>query len=232
MQLDHNTHDNAIDKTLTALKRAAPPQDMEARILLRLQQHAPAAPFRWRDLLTGSALAAAWWRGALSGAAAAMLLVGALLFAQHGLRTRPGQAVSQIAAKHSAPTLVPVVASSQRAAANDSRAKPCTTPGLPRTAHIVPAYRAQTLPSASFAPSHPAPELPLTAQERALVRLVQTVNPKQLASFSLDAQEKAETQEIDDFNKFFTPPPEPPQPPDNDSPTNTQPPAPQQGEQI
>jgi len=63
MGIEHKPHDDAIDKTLAALKRAAPPDGMETRILQRLQQQpAPAAPFRWRDLLTGSALAAAWWR--------------------------------------------------------------------------------------------------------------------------------------------------------------------------
>jgi hypothetical protein len=228
MQFEHRNHDDAIDKTLAALKSAAPPTGMEARILQRMQQHAPAAPFRWRDLLTGSALAGAWWRGALSGVVTAMLLVGALLFAQHSLQPRQS-VVSQIPATHSASTPVPVAASASN---TPSHANPCITPNLLHATRTVRAMHAQTISSARFAPSRPAPVLPLTAQERALVRLVQTVNPKQLASFSFDAQEKAEAQEIDDFNKFFTPPPEPPQPPNNDSPTNTQQPAPQQGEQI
>jgi hypothetical protein len=88
--------------------------------------------------------------------------------------------------------------------------------------------------SASFAPSHPAPVLPLTAQERALVRLVQTADPKLLAALSPETQAKVEAQEADNYNKFFAPPTSPPQPPDNTSPTNTQEnrPAPQQGEQI
>ncbi len=109
MELEHLNHDDAIDQTLAALKAAAPPEGMEARILQRLQQPVPAAPFRWRELLTGSALATAWWRGALSGAATAMLIVGALLLAQHGLRARPHPAVSQIAPCISAPAAVPVV---------------------------------------------------------------------------------------------------------------------------
>jgi hypothetical protein len=234
MQPEHYNHDDAIDKTLAALKTASPPQGMEARILQRMQQHASAAPaeFRWRDMLTGSALAAAWWRGALSGAATAMLLVGALLLAQHSLRTKQ-PAVSQIAVtRNLAPAALPVTASAPNAPSRESRANPCATLGLPRTAHIVPAYRAETLPSASFTPSHPAPVLPLTAQERALVRLVQTADPKLLASLEPETQAKVEAQEADDFNKFFAPPPAPPQPADSQSPPNTQQPAPQEGEQI
>jgi len=232
MQFEHNNHDDAINKTLSALKSAAPPEGMEARILQRLQQHAnaaPAAPFHWRDLLTGSALAVAWWRGALSGVATALLFVGTLLLAQHSLRTISGHAQPAVSQVHAPHNLAPVVASAPNA---PSHANPCVTPNLLHARHIVPAYRAEASFTASFAPSHPAPVLPLTAQERALVRLVQTVNPKQLASFNFDAQEKAEAQEIDDFNKFFTPPPAPPQPADSDSLTDTQQPAPQQGEQI
>ncbi len=231
MNTNHN-HDASIDKTIAALKSAALPEGMEARILQRLQQPAQVAHFRWRDLLTGSALAAAWWRGAFSGAAAAMFLVGALLLTQHSLRAkRP--AVSQVAVTHNlAPTALPVAASAGcPAPAQVHHASGRPAPELTTHRHVSHPWIES---SASFAPSHPAPVMPLTAQERALVRLVQTVNPKQLASFSLDAQEKAVTQETDDFNKFFAPPPAPPQPADSESPTNTQEnrTAPQQGEQI
>ncbi len=95
-----------------------------------------------------------------------------------------------------------------------------------------PARSTAMLSAASFAPSHPAPVLPLTAQERALVRLVQTADPKLLAALSPETQAKVEAQEADNYNKFFAPPTAPPQPADNASPTNTQQPAPQQGEQI
>ncbi len=233
MQLDHNKHDDAIDKTLAALKAAAPPDGMEARLVHRLQQHVPAAPFRWRDLLTGSALAGAWWRGALTGIATAMLLVGTLLLAQHTLRTKPAQvAISHVATTHYlAPAVVPVAASAPNGA---SHTNPCATPSQLQTTRAVPVYRAESSFSASFAPSHPAPVRPLTAQERALARLVQTADPKLLASLEPGAQARLAAQEIDDFNKFFTPPPAPPQPSDNQSPTNTQEnrTALQQGEQI
>lgn len=238
MELEHRNHDDAIEKTLAALKTASPPEGMEARILQRMQQHAAAAhaaPLRWRDLLTGSALATAWWRGALSGAVTAMLLVGALLLAQHGLRSWPAQvAINQLApVRNLSPVAVPVATS---ASASDSHANPCATPaanpGQLRTTRAVPVYRAESTPSASFAPSHPAPVLPLTAQERALARLVQTADPKLLAALSPETQAKVEAQEADNYNKFFARPTAPPQPSDNASPTNSQPSAPQQGEQI
>jgi hypothetical protein len=239
MKLDQPNHDDAIEKTLAVLQRAAPPEGMEERILQRLHQHtsvAPTAQFFWRDLLAGSALTSAWWRGAVSGAATAALLVGALLLPQHGLRTRSGHtpqpAISQVTATPNlAPAVVTVTAS---ASANNSHTTPCATPGLLRTARVVPVYRAESIASASFAPSRPAPILPLTAEERALVRLAQTADPKLLATLAPEAQAKNVAQEANDFDKFFAPPPAPPQPPDGESPTNTQEirTAPQQGEQI
>ena len=242
MNTNHTNHDDAIDKTLAALKSAAPPAGMEARILQRLQ-HATAAPaeFRWRDLFTRTALAGAWWRGAISGAAAASLLVGALLLAQHSLRARPEHvrpALSQIAATSNlTPVALPVATT---APARDSHATPCATPRQLQTAHDFHAnlcagcpihaqvHRAWVGSSTSFAPSHPAPVLPLTAQERALARLVRTADPKLLASLEPEAQAKLAAQEADDFNRFFAPPPASPTSDVNDQ-NRT---APKEGEQI
>src|SRR4051812_43628015 len=76
-------HDDAVDKVLAALKNAAPPDGMEARITQRLDHHTAAtAQSGWRDLLAGSTLAIVWWRGALSGFAVAALGVGVVLLAQ------------------------------------------------------------------------------------------------------------------------------------------------------
>ena len=167
----------------------------------------------------------------VTGIATAMLLVGTLLLAQHTLRTKPAQvAISHVATTHYlAPAVVPVAASAPNGA---SHTNPCATPSQLQTTRAVPVYRAESSFSASFAPSHPAPVRPLTAQERALARLVQTADPKLLASLEPGAQAKLQAQEIDDFNKFFATPPTPPQPADSEPLTNTQQPAPQQGEQI
>jgi hypothetical protein len=206
---------------------------MEARIEARLRQHAalaPAAESRWRTLFTGSTLAAAWGRGALSGAATALLIVGALLLAQHGLRMKPGQeqfADGEIAAtRNTAPTTTPVADAAKVLSASEARANPCATPSMKQVRNIAPTraghpLRAETWRDASFAPSHPAPEMPLTAQERALAELARTASPTVLASLSSDAQEKSLAKDEAEFNKFFTPPPTPPQPADSESTTQT-----------
>ena len=55
---NHDQHDDAVDKVLTAMRGAPPPEGMEARIVQRLQQRAVApsgiAP-RWRNAFAISA---------------------------------------------------------------------------------------------------------------------------------------------------------------------------------
>src|SRR4051812_2370777 len=72
--------DTAIDKTLSALKNASPPEGMEARIEQRLRYQAAQTGGRaqWSP-------AADWWRGMLTGVAVATVLYCAVLF---GLRGR------------------------------------------------------------------------------------------------------------------------------------------------
>jgi hypothetical protein len=230
MQNHQMNPDDAIDKTLAALRDAAPPEGMQARIAHRLQQPAAvAAHSRWRHLLTGSTLSAAWGRGALTGAATALLIVGALLLAQHGLRTKPEPehyAIGEIAAaRNAAPAITPVSSSARTLPIGEARANLCAstdaTAGAQRARRALPAYRDQTLRDARFAPSHPAPVLPLTAQERALVELARTANPTVLAALNSETQARMEAEDAAEFNKFFAPPPAPPQPKDNGSTTKS-----------
>jgi hypothetical protein len=206
-------HDNAVDKVLAALRDAVPPEGMDARIAQRLEQQAKTAQdaaFRWRDLLAGSALAGAWWRGAISGAATAMLVTGAVLFAGHLLRPRTlvPDNVQLAVRETSAPAVTPVNASILRAPVSEDRAKPCATPSVLRVRTDLPPQTAETLRTESYtestAPSRPAPAMPLTAQERQLVHLARTADPQELAK--LQAEDAAE------FAKFFATPPPPPVP--------------------
>jgi hypothetical protein len=219
MGLEHN-HDQAVDKVLAALRDAAPPEGMEARIHQHLTQAAALpqlARARLRNMLAGSTLAGAWARGALTGAAFALLAVAAVLLLQHS--PRASHVPSQTAANNSAAphAIAPAATPVSVALTPQPHSVPCAGSRLLHAQVPVSApsniYRA-----ASFAPSHPAPELPLTAQERALARLAQTVDPKLLAALAPETQARLDAQETDNFNKFFAPPPAPPPAPDNASP--------------
>jgi hypothetical protein len=227
METQPNQPDAAIDKTLAALNSAAPPEGLESRIAARISARPAPAVSPWRDRFTGYTLASAWWRGAAAGAAVAMLAVAAVLLLQHKTPSSNGIAV---ATPTHALTITPV--------STAASATPCAHPAILHEPRPAPALTSIILraevPDAGSAPSHPAPVRPLTAQERALVELARTADPKMLAALAPETQAKVEAQEEDNFNKFFAPPPAPPQPADSPSPTNTQDnrSAPKEGEQI
>ena len=196
MNTEPNQNDNAIDKTLAALNTAAPPEGLEARIAHRLQQRpTPALP--WRDRLTGLTLSSAWWRGAATGAAFALLAVTAVLLLQP--KTPPPHRIAVNAPTH-APTITPVNA--------PESLTPCAHPAILRT------HTPAATPATEIAASHPIPSSPLTPQERELVRLAQTADPRALATLNSEHQAQLEAENAAQFEKFFTPPPPPPAPPD------------------
>jgi hypothetical protein len=207
-------HDDAIDKVLAALRNAVPPEGMDARMVERLRQPSAATTeFRWRDLLAGSALAGAWWRGAISGGAAAMVAVGLALGVSDMAQRHIGSgqaALSHNVATHNA-SMPGMAAKSytQRSQLMDSRGRPCASPALrpaPGPASNPTLLRAETRSEAET-PSHPAPAFPLTAQERALARLARTANPQVLIALNSETEAKREADETARFTKFFAPPP-------------------------
>lgn len=221
---DHN--DDAVKKVLAALKVAAPPEGMDTRIAERLRQQAqaPAPNSRWRTLFLGSTPAAAWGRGALTGAIMATLAIAAVLLAQRAPRTTPKP--DQASAPH--PATAPITATPVSLAS----AKPCpgrTAARVPTGAPSIPAASERAmdiLRAESHAQSHPAPALPLTPQERQLSRLAHTANPAELAMLTPENQARLQAEDSAAFNKFFTPPPVPKidQPiPSPDNPIDTEP---------
>ena len=119
-----NNFDEAVERALAALRDAKTPEGMEARIVDRLALHAAVpdvAGFQWRDIFAGSALAGAWWRGAVSGVAVAMLVVGLVWMAGHRGRSNAGQVVVQERVVAAVPPALAV--------RDDVRSVPCASPG-------------------------------------------------------------------------------------------------------
>ncbi len=216
MSTEHDERDKTVDKILAAMRDAAPPQGMQARITQRLQQHATApsdVAFSWRDIFSNSAITGEWWRGAITGAAVVLLVVvGTSLFASHLLRETPDRismAVNSAPNRDTAPVATPVSEPSTVTRVSETRAQPCAHPEMLRTAGTIPIYTTDSLRTEtrfkSDVPSHPAPPLPLTTQERALLRIAQTANPKQLATLTPEEHAKLEAQDAAAFAKFFAP---------------------------
>jgi hypothetical protein len=193
-------HEAAIDKTLSALRNASPPEGMEARIQQRLRYqaaHADAAVSGfWRPTK-------AWWTGVLTGAAFATLVCFAVLL---GLRSRTAVLPPNIASSIS--RTAPVAVSMHSAEPNGKA--PCTTPAVKReSAHRSGSQFVRAATEPAKPPARRSAD-ELTPQERELVRLVHVADPKQLSDMSFEARAKVEAQESAAFQKFFTPPPPPP----------------------
>jgi hypothetical protein len=200
-------HDDALEKVLAALRTAPPPEGMQARIAQRLQQHATSASISAPRGLPD------WWRGAIAGAATAMLATGLFFFAAHLLRSR---APSSFTARNRTPAFN----APGRTSVSNPQPNLCASPALLRAQYNSPGattlrsdttLRAGTLAENS-APSHPAPDLPLTVQERELVHLARTADPKLLAALNLDEEAKVEAENAAAFAKFFAHPAPPPNP--------------------
>ena len=194
-----NEHDEAIEKVLAALKNAPTPDGMENRIAERLENHTAAkAQSGWRDLLAGSTLASAWWRGALTGGLLAAAACALFLFESHPMH--PSPTPPPTAYSTAPPAAVPVSA---------TRATPCSPPAILRAHTNTPA--ASVTIARSAAPEHGRPivQLGLTSEERALVRLTRVADPHQIATLNSETQASLDAEDAAAFKKFFTPPPRP-----------------------
>ena len=201
--MSNNTQPDPIDRALRALTSTAPPAGIEDRVLQRLAEQRITAPMS----------RSAWLRGAITGALAATTACAALFFTLRAHQTTL-QTATVAGVPHSSRSLTrdeweetPPPATSvalrssapcpgapfmrDRQSANEWEEKSSSHP-----AHLIPA---------SFAPSHPAPPAPLTAQERALVQLTRNASPALLASLSPAAQQKADAKRQADFDAFFAP---------------------------
>jgi len=219
MTIQLNPHDESIDKLLASLGSAAPPEGMAGRIEQRIHRQAAASapsPTRSPDALGTPTPAAAWWRGALTGAAAATLAFGLSLAGHRLLLSHADGAHTPIGVPPATAHVTPV--SSAALAQPD----PCAHPAV---LHLRPAKprpsAAPNIPHAgayaeSVAASHPAPPMPLTADERGLVQFARTAGPSQLASLNTEAQAKLQEEDATEFARFFNPPPEPSNPRNNE----------------
>ena len=197
--------DEAVDRALARLRDAEVPEGLEARIAVKLEGQAAAwgvAGFRWREIFAGSAAAGAWWRGAVSGVAVAMLVVGLVWMAGHR-QVHPGVAVKERVAA------VPAAL----AVKEDIRSVPCVSPVVRVKGTVVRTSEGVRVVATKIEESHPAPAMGLTAQERELVQLARKSDAKSLAPLDPEMRAKAEAQDAAEFQKFFAEPVRPDVPP-------------------
>lgn len=183
MTPDHNH----IDTLLNALTEATPPPGMERRILNTLEQ-AVARP-------TSHATAHRSLRWI--PLTCATLVIACLLVVTR--RNEPTLSIAQTPPTQSVNnTTKPHIAA-------------VTTSPAPQSHSVAPPRLiAAALPEDTAQVSHPAPPLPLTEQEKLLIRFAHRSNPNDLIEISNERKAARAEQEAAEFTAFFTPPPLPP----------------------
>jgi len=179
-----NTHrddrEETLDRLLTSLGSVKVDADFEQRILRRVEAHqAPTQAQRSPRL--------PWTFGLASAIAAA--LIGAAILLHSGRRSGPPPMTARVESR------VPQTAS-----------QAIRVPGRTR---IVARQKAAQLPpdrGATMLVSFPAPEAPLSEQERLLLRLVHRNNPLLLAALSPEVQALKEAEKEAEFRRFFPTP--------------------------
>lgn len=202
--------DEAIKKVLEGLRDAAAPAGIESRILEALGDHAPArGRGGWRGwmpawlmgLMHQGAGRSIAWGVALAGVLMVALIVPAVHRSRH-MATQSG--------RRSAPAALPSPAVSGTAV----REAQLGAPGGPRPRLRANVRRAEVVRAGGSAAlqdtravSYPAPPMPLTEQEKLLLRVAHKGDPVELAMLNPEIRARQETQSEDEFKEFFPPPP-------------------------
>ena len=203
-----NDNNARIDQVLQRLRKAEPAEGLEQRVLCAIQEQAPGATHTRRAGIRQVFPLASRW-----SAIAAAVLAGTLLFwsvnrpTRHqeirrdraGLAHRPEPAIKPPPPVHLA--AIPTIPRPQSSAsANPSATLPPKGSGQGRTRQADVFF--------SLA-NHPAPEAPLTDEERLLLRIAHRGAPEQFAVLNPDARDAQAKSDRADFQRFFGPPPPP-----------------------
>ena len=204
------TSEEIIDQVLSGLRDTQAPAGMEDRVLQAIQDRASSASFwsRWRvsaplALIRPMATRPWTWGIATAGVVAVSVSLATLSSHRHDHKivdsskqpvlVKPQTATVQTATAEYAPTshAMPI----KRVAARKETQK------------VQPLSEEDALALSEMrAPSHPAPEMPLTDQERLMLRIVRGGDPVELAELDPQVRAAQDAQQKAEFQNFFEPP--------------------------
>ncbi|WP_260703191.1 hypothetical protein [Edaphobacter flagellatus] len=223
MTQDRNP-DHTIDRVLHALTQAAPPYGLERRILNTLDAATEGVVPSESDARRGTASPANWFAGRRRTPAFHTASSATPRWRWIPLTCAVALAlvIPIIATRRHQPTTTPTVQAPPTPLTNDTSqpriaAATITTHTPMLQPHTAPPPRltqtnriADSQPEATALISHPAPPLPLTEQEKLLIRFARHGNPNDLVEITAERKAAREQQEAADFTAFFAPPPPPP----------------------
>ncbi len=185
--------EEAVRRVLEGLRDVEAPAGMESRIVLALERRT-AEPAQQRKVLSPSSIA---MRSLATGAAFAAMAC-AVLWMPKAHRSAPMASVS-----HVVQGLAP--------------AEGLSTPTLPPKRAEGRLHRAQEVMASAEnssdalalaetrAPSRPDPPLPLTEQEKLLLRVAHRHDPEQMAMLNPEMRSRRQLQAAVEFKEFFEP---------------------------
>jgi hypothetical protein len=193
--------EEAIDKVLAGLRDSEAPTGMERRIMETLQ-HCSVTRSSSRM----------WQQTAIvpvfCGALTAVVILAVLMTPAVRRANRvPVQTHTSAAPPALPPSAPKIVVGSVKFPPRHADTRSTTMPSKksPKQANDMDAIALEEM----RAPSQPPPPIPLTAQEKLLLRVVYNRDPVQLAALTPAARARDDAQEEADFQKFFTPPEQP-----------------------
>ena len=186
-----NDPEGDMERVLTGLRDSLLPRGMEDRILKALREGG-VPPSSRRFAILSARLKIA---GASSLAMATALLVIFMSGRAKHASQLPPQAVVPLHSLFSAADTEVVT----------SRSAPLARTGKLRQVQVDPRPKTTTTNEAA-PPSKPAPPIPLTEQERFLLRMVHHGRTEDLAAISNENRTVKERQEAEEFQAFFAPP--------------------------
>ena len=197
---EESRHEREIDGLLKALGTRDLPPGMEQRLIRRLagrEESVPARRFRRPHWL--------WPASLITLATVAVLTL--VLTLQHPRGVPPGPGQARIEQPLSSSAVTEIAPGSTGAASVVARASRSAGSVQRR---LAPAEAAAPAQPAGF----PAPPMPLTDQERLLLRIAHRGDPQQVAALDPLLQDRLNARASAEFKQFFTPPPPPPPLPD------------------
>ena len=181
--------DKAVERVLAGLREAEAPIGMERRILGAVLDRASVKSVRMPLWAWSTALACAM----VACVAVSMVYRAARIPVQSNLHSAPAGVMPKVALEITAKSVPPVLAAqNMRPRANVKRAK------VVREGDSV-AFR--EMDTASF----PAPPMPLTEQEKLLLRIAHRGDPEELAMLNNEMRAKREADGQTEFQRFFEP---------------------------
>jgi hypothetical protein len=195
-----NNNDNQIDRVLNALRDTTPPTGMDRRILNILEAHSSQAGVipRLGSVIPSEPKASRGTPALIQWTAAtvAVLVIAAIFtFTSHRHNNQPTTATITHTTSVPAQPITTITHNAPQRTTTPTHIKPTQSQPVETTQ---PTEDAQL--------SHPAPPIPITNQERILLRYTRRGHTEDLAQISNEHNAVKEQKDAADFQAFFTPP--------------------------